>query len=300
MNATARGLGRGLEALIPSTDAVYRELQLSQIVVNPHQPRRHFDASALEYLADSIKAVGVLQPIVVRRAATVDRFEIIAGERRWRAAQQAGITVIPAVINDSGDEASLVNAVIENTHREDLNALEESAAYRQLIDDFGLTHAEVAERLGKSRPAITNALRLLSLPSVVQQMVLENTLTAGHARALLGTDDEDLQRTLAEQAVEQDWSVREVEAAVRATHHIADGHSEGNADAGPTGQRQAKTAVKTDKRFAALLEVEAQLSDLLATEVSVELRSKVGEVRIRFADMDDLTRICAILRLSET
>ena len=314
MNAKARGLGKGLGALIPppvpaspansgatatssadtspvdtNTGAVYREIPLELIEVNPLQPRRHFEAQSLADLTSSITMVGVLQPIVVRPTGSADYFEIIAGERRWRAAKQAGIATIPAVIKNSDDEATLVNAIIENAHREDLNALEEAAAYQQLIDDFGLTHAQVGERLGKSRTTVTNSLRLLSLPTLVQQLLLEKSLTAGHARALLSTDDQDVQEQLATQAAEQEWSVRTVEQAVKASQQPAKVTPKASAATTAPASRSAAG------RSAAALEIEAQLGELLATEVSVKMTAGAGQIQIRFADAADLARIYAIL-----
>ncbi len=296
MNAKARGLGKGLGALIPSNDSVYREIPLTQIEVNPLQPRQHFDKAALKTLAESIKTVGVLQPIVVRATGAADQFELIAGERRWRAAKQAGIPTIPVVIKDSDDEASLVNAIIENTHREDLNALEEAAAYQQLIDDFGLTHAQVGEKLGKSRAVVTNALRLMSLPASVQRLIQERSLTAGHARALLGTEEKALQESLAKQAAKDDWSVRDVEQAVK-----GEGAGNSGAKSGPKSAAARSKNTKTTSATGpvALLEVQNQLEELLSTQVSVKLAAGTGKIQIWFADLPDLGRISGILGISE-
>ncbi len=296
MNAKTVGLGKGLGALIPSNDSVYREILLAQIEVSHLQPRRYFDVDSLTSLANSIKSVGVLQPIVVRAVAGTGRFEIIAGERRWRAAKQAGIATIPAVVKDSDDESSLVNAIIENVHREDLGALEEAAAFQQLKDDFGLTHAQVGERLGKSRATITNALRLLGLPAPVQQLLQRGSLSAGHARALLGTDDQELQNSLANQTVKQNWSVRDVENAVRTASRSADDEISSE-----NGRSNAKKLSQVSSEHAtALLETAVLLEELLSTQVSVKMRSGTGQIQIRFAGLEDLTRISAILGVPQT
>ncbi len=293
MNAKTIGLGKGLGALIPNNDSVYREVALTQITVNPLQPRRYFDADSLESLASSIKSVGVLQPIMVRTAVEPGRFELVIGERRWRAAKQAGLATIPAVIKDSDDESSLIKAIIENVHREDLSALEEAAAFQQLKDDFGLTHAQVGERLGKSRAAITNALRLLGLPAPVQQLLQERSLSAGHARALLGTEDNDLKNSLANQAVEQNWSVRDVENAVRLAQRTTNG-----VETSRKGKANPRST-KSGNHPTALLETAALLEEMLATQVRVKMRSGTGQIQIRFAGLDDLARISTILGVSQ-
>ena len=199
--ARRSGLGRGLGALIPSElaasdqDASLRELAVSQIDPNPLQPRERFDEESLVALTASISELGVLQPVLVRPVG--DRFELIAGERRWRAAKRAGLQSIPAVVRTVDDTTSLEQAVVENLHRQDLNALEEAAAYQQLIEDFGLSHDDVARRVGKSRSAVSNTLRLFQLPPTIQKLVAEGQLAAGHARALLGTPDRAFQEALA-------------------------------------------------------------------------------------------------------
>ena len=285
-----RGLGRGLGALIPTGQSAYREVPVSAVEVNPLQPRRHFDAAALDVLAGSIRQIGVLQPIVVRETGIVGRFEIIAGERRWRAARSAGLDTIPVVVRAADDESSLTHALIENIHRADLNPLEEAAAYRQLIDDFGVTHDELGRRMGRSRAAVTNSLRLLSLPATVQRYMIDGELSAGHARALLGCGDPVELELLAERAVEEDWSVRTVEEAVRSSgtppeHESAPGEPDEPDDA-PTA---APTAA--DERPAAVLEVETALADALATTVEVQAGRHGGQIVIRFADMEDLGRL---------
>ena len=287
MNAQ-RGLGRGLGALIPTGQSAYREVPLSAVEVNPLQPRQHFDPAALQTLAESIRQIGILQPIVVRETGIVGRFELIAGERRWRAAQSAGLDTIPVVVRAADDESSLTQALIENVHRADLNPLEEAAAYRQLIDDFGVTHDELGRRMGRSRAAVTNSLRLLSLPTAVQRYLLEGELSAGHARALLGCSDPVELELLAERAVDEHWSVRAVEEAVRAV----DAQSERpTATEAPAEVPSAVEAAAEADRPAAVLEVEAALASALATSVEVQLGRRGGQIVIRFADLDDLGRL---------
>jgi ParB family chromosome partitioning protein len=213
------GLGRGLGALIPNelvkeSSATFRELPISLIEPNRYQPREHFDEEALLALSDSIRELGVLQPVLVR-PLDEERFELIAGERRWRAARRAGLTAIPALVRDVGDTASLEQALVENLHRTDLNPLEEAAAYQQLLEDFDLTQEQVATRVGKSRPAVANTLRLLQLPAAVQRLVAEQRLSAGHARALLGTPDRAFQEALAQRAARDGLTVRQTEDEVR-------------------------------------------------------------------------------------
>ena len=212
------GLGRGLGALIPtgvvSNDELgLQEIPISSIRPNPQQPREHFDEESLAALAESIREVGVLQPVLVRAGG--DGFELIAGERRWRAARRIGLQTIPAIVRTADDASMLQQAIVENVQREELNPLEEAAAYQQLIEDFSLTHDDVATRVGKSRTTITNTLRLLQLPPSIQRQLKERSLRMGHARALLGTPDRAFQEQLAKRAVAEDLSVREVEEAIR-------------------------------------------------------------------------------------
>jgi ParB family chromosome partitioning protein len=228
------GLGRGLNALIPQagtapTGSDLVQLPLTQIKPNPLQPRKQFDEEALAALVDSIKAVGVLQPVLVRELAPGD-YELIAGERRYRAARRAGLASLPALVRAVDDVSSLEQALVENLQREDLNALDEAAAYQQLIEDFGLTHEEVARRVGKSRTAVTNALRLFQLPPAVQRHVRDGRLSPGHARALLGSPDRALQESLATDALEQGLSVRAVEEIVRAAVRADEAEEEASGD----------------------------------------------------------------------
>ncbi len=217
--ARRSGLGRGLDALIPpgaarGAGSALREVPLSSIRPNPYQPRKQFDEQSLSTLVDSIRAIGVLQPVLVREVGDGE-YELIAGERRWRASRRAGLQSIAALVQVADDVASLEQALVENLHREDLNALDEAAAYQQLIEEFHLTHEEVARRVGKSRASVSNALRLFQLPPSVQRLVRDAKLSPGHARALLGSPDRDLQERLARDAVDGSLSVRALEELVR-------------------------------------------------------------------------------------
>lgn len=292
------GLGKGLGALIPADATAVvvgdeprlEEIPLGSIVPNPHQPRVHFDEESLAELAASIREIGVLQPVLVRQGEGEGTFELIAGERRWRAARRAGLSVIPAIVHVASDESSMERALIENLHRQDLTALEEAAAYQQLIEDFGLTHEQVAARVGKSRSAVTNTLRLMSLPAAIQHLLADGKLTAGHARALLGTPDRALQEHLARRAAQESWSVRMIEDAVR-----------GRTPAEPAGPGEdARTRAPADGagltpatrlRPPGLLELEQLLADHLATRVRVTMGASRGKVVIEFADLEDLERI---------
>ncbi len=283
-----KGLGKGLGALIPTDQTKpdqnyyseatgYQDLPVESISVNPYQPRDIFDEEALESLSASIREVGVLQPILVRRK-TADTFELIAGERRWRAAKKAGLTLIPAMIRDIEDLTTLEHALVENLHRQDLGALEEAAAYQQLIDDFGLSQEAVAQRVGKSRPTIANSLRLLHLPVSVQTYLLNGAISAGHARALLGLETNEKIERLAQRIINESLSVREVESIVRN---------------GVTSK--TKRNKKTKDRSAAELEVEELLGEQLSTRVSVNIGSRKGKIIIEFADGEDLSRILNII-----
>lgn len=293
--ARRSGLGKGLGALIPSEvaaadhDATLREIAVSQIEPNPNQPRDHFDEEALVSLTASVTELGVLQPVLVRPLGN-DRYELIAGERRWRAAKRAGLQAVPAVVRTIDDTASLEQAVVENLHRQDLNALEEAAAYQQLTEEFHLSHDDVARRVGKSRSAISNTLRLLQLPPGIQKLVAEGQLSAGHARALLGTPDRAFQEALARRAAAEQLSVRDVEEAVRARN--------GEPPAAPAGAepeaaspRPAASAAGRRLRPPGLLELEELLSDRLDTRVKVAMGAKKGKVTIDFASLEDLERI---------
>ena len=281
--ARRSGLGRGLGALIPAETggegtSELREVPLSQIRPNPHQPRAHFDEEALAGLTASIAELGVLQPVLLRPTGD-DTYELVAGERRWRAAKRAGLQTVPALVRDVADVASLEQALVENLHREDLNPLEEAAAYQQLIEDFKLTHEELATRLGRSRAAISNTLRLFQLPPGIQRMVAEGRLSAGHARALLGTPDRTFQESLAKKAVAEGLSVRAVEDAVRARND------------GGSSDEPAGGAAPRRLRPPGLLELEDLLSGYLDTRVKVSMGAKKGRVVVEFANLEDLERI---------
>ena len=288
--ARRSGLGRGLGALIPAesvatVDTTLIDVPIGAVRPNPHQPRRHFDEEALLSLVASVRQVGVLQPVLVRPDED-GIFELIAGERRWRAAKRAGLATVPAIVRGVDDVASLEQAVVENLHRQDLNPLEEAAAYQQLIEDFSYTHDQLALRVGKSRAAVTNALRLFQLPPSIQRSVAEGRLSAGHARALLATPDRQFQEQLAARVVDEQLSVRATEEAVRAHG----GAERSDPVPGPaTGERATPVAGRL--RHPGLHELEALLSDHLSTTVRVEERAKRGRILVEFADLADLERI---------
>jgi ParB family chromosome partitioning protein len=291
------GLGKGLSSLIPMEDGAragvgeLAEIPTAAVSPNPHQPRQHFDEEGLVELAASIAEMGVLQPILVRPVGE-GRYELIAGERRWRATQRAGLAAIPAIVRDTSDVTSVEQALVENLHREDLTPLEEAAAFQQLLEDFELTHDELATRVGKSRSAITNSIRLLGLPPSVQSLLADGQLTAGHARALLGTPDRNRQEQLAASAVADGWSVRMVEQAVRGDGvdgAVPDG-AVTDAPGGGTIDGAGLTPA-TKLRPPGLLELEELLADYLDTRVGVQLGAKRGKVTIDFADLEDLERI---------
>jgi len=286
--ARQTGLGRGLGALIPVQADKFgeglQEIPLGLIVPNPLQPRKVFSEEALAGLTASIAEVGVLQPVLVRRSG--DSFVLIAGERRWQAAQRAGLASIPALVQERDELASLQLAIVENLHREDLNPLEEAAAYQQLIDDFGLTHEAVAERVGKSRVAVTNTLRLLQLPSSLQRLVMEGKLTAGHARALLGTPDRRVQERLADQVVREGLSVRQTEELVRARQ----------AGSGGVVAEASPKVAPPSPRPAVVIELENLLGETLLTKVAIDMkRTGGGAIRIEFGDLSDLHRIASAI-----
>lgn len=311
-NPKKGGLGRGLGSLIPTEpvaapevapvpDLGLRELTITSIEPNRYQPRDHFDEEELQGLAASIRELGVLQPILVRRRAD-DDFELIAGERRWRAAQLAGLETIPAVVREVEDQTSLEHALVENLHRADLNAIEEAAAYQQLMDDFGMTQDQVAARVGKSRSAVANTLRLFQLPAGIQRMIIESDLSAGHGRALLQVEGAD-QDVFARRAVDEGLSVRALEALVRGDDPApadddaaADDAADGGDDLdGGAASSSAGDGSVGSTRPAALLELEHLLADYLETRVSVQLGSKRGRIAIDFADIDDLERVARLL-----
>ena len=287
MSARKGGLGRGLDALIPtavmpteiktSTGVITAnrdEIDLNNISANPKQPRTVFDEDQLTELALSIKEVGLLQPPVVRSIGN-GKYQIIMGERRFRAAKLAGLKSIPVIIRQTSDDQLLREALVENIHRSQLNPLEEGAAYQQLLNDFNYTHDELAVKLSKSRPAITNTMRLLNLPPTVQRKVAAGVISAGHARALLSLTDEKEIENLANRIVAEGLTVRAVEEIVA------------------TGSAKVKSgSLRTGKLLSPKLkEISDQLSDYLETRVHVELGKKKGEIVIEFATVEDLERI---------
>ena len=284
--ARASGLGKGLGSLIPSENQTQSQsgagvdsIPVSDIKPNPHQPRKYFDEEALATLADSIRELGVLQPILIRPSES--GYEIIAGERRWRAAKRVGLTAIPALVREADDTISLEQSIVENIQRSDLNPLEEAAAYQQLIEEFKLTHEQAAKRVGKSRTAITNILRLLILPPSIQKMVRDSKLSMGHARALLGTPDRALQEKIAKQTVAEGWSVRAVEEAIRES--LTD-----EVDL-------TKAEKRTPLRAPGLIELESLLGDYLNTRVSISMGTDKGKIAIDFSTLEDLERIYLLM-----
>lgn len=274
-----------------------QEISVSSIDPNPNQPRNHFDEDSLAELSASIKAIGLLQPVLVRPSSTPDRFELIAGERRWRASKRAGLSTIPAIVRVTDDVSSVEQALVENLHRQDLTPLEEAAAYQQLLEDFSMTHEQVAAKVGKSRSAITNSLRLLTLPPTIQQYLAEGRLSAGHAKALLGTPDRTLQESLARLTVEQSLTVRGLEEAVRNAVNPAANTTTVIPKPGTTG---VKPKTGTPGRVSlvkepGLHELEELLSEHLATPVTVTLSGKHGKMVVEFADLEDLERIYRLM-----
>ena len=309
MVARKSGLGRGLDALIPTGSTVMtprdgggtgtglQEISVSSIDPNPNQPRNHFDEDSLAELSASIKAIGLLQPVLVRPSSTPDRFELIAGERRWRASKRAGLTTIPAIVRVTDDVSSVEQALVENLHRQDLTPLEEAAAYQQLLEDFSMTHEQVAAKVGKSRSAITNSLRLLTLPPTIQQYLAEGRLSAGHAKALLGTPNRALQESLARAAVEQNLTVRGLEEAVRNAVNPGAGSTTVVPKPGVTGVKQTtgNSGRVNLVKEPGLHELEDLLSEHLATPVTVTLSGKHGKMVVEFADLEDLERIYRLM-----
>jgi ParB family chromosome partitioning protein len=275
-----RGLGRGLEALIPSgrseEQSGFAMIAVDEVSPNPQQPRTRFDDESLAGLAESISMVGLLQPIVVRRNSA-GGYVLVAGERRWRAARRAGLAEIPAVVREGDDREALTEALVENLQRTDLTPLEEGAAYRQLLEDFGMTHDEVGRRVGKSRAAVTNTMRLLGLPASIQAMIESGELSAGAARALAGLDDRAFAEHVARRAVAEGWSVRQVEEAVRLRR-------------GEEPTRGGRPRVR-EIRPAEIIELEHRLANRLGSKVKVDFRQGHGSLRIDYRNLEDLERI---------
>jgi len=285
--ARQSGLGRGLGALIPAglTDeqaSQFQELPVDAVTPNRRQPRTQFDEEAMATLTASVRELGVLQPILVR-ATGEGAYELIAGERRWRAAKRAGLPLVPAIVRTVDDTASLAQALVENIQREDLNPLDEAAAFQQLLEDFHLTHDELAARVGKSRASISNTLRLFQLPPTVQRLLAEGKLTAGHARALLTTPDRAFQEELAQRVVAEGLSVRTVEEGARRHNTGPEPTGDGSRPGPPSGTRRLRPP--------GLLELEELLSAHLDTRVSIAMGSSKGRVTIEFATLEDLERI---------
>jgi ParB family transcriptional regulator, chromosome partitioning protein len=307
--ARRSGLGKGLSALIPSeatgeSGSLLREVPISHIRPNAFQPRSHFDEESMAALAASIKAVGLLQPVLVRELhddEEAETYELIAGERRWRAARRAGLQTIPVLVQVADDVASLEQALVENLHRVDLNALEEAAAYQQLIDEFGLTHEQVATRMGKGRATVTNTLRLLQLPAGAQQAVAERSISAGHARALLGTPDRSLQEKLVVRIIEEGLTVRAVEDLVRqggSELRVVPPEPEMTPEITPTpiatsGNTEVSVRRPPVRKLPepGVLELEELLSTYLNTRVKVDIQNRRGRLVVEFATLEDLERI---------
>jgi ParB family chromosome partitioning protein len=268
-------------ALEPVPGARFREIPVTSISPNPKQPRTVFDEEALEELKASIREVGVLQPVVVRETMP-GRYELIMGERRWRASQAIERETIPAIIRETADDQLLRDALLENIHRSDLNPLEEAAAYQQLLAEFGVTHEELGQRIGRSRPQISNTIRLLNLPAAVQRRVAAGVLSAGHARALLALDDNERQDALAQRIVAEGLSVRATEELV------ALALAEGPVTTKPTVRRNKPHSPALD-------ELAGQLSDRFDTRVKVDLGRRKGKITIEFASVDDLERIASVM-----
>jgi ParB family chromosome partitioning protein len=278
------GLGRGLDALIPSeveeiVGEDFLQVSVDEIQPNPDQPRSRFDDESLAELAASLREVGVLQPIVVTRGE--EGYVLIAGERRWRAAKRAGIDTIPAVVRGAAGDTTLVEALVENVQRRDLTPLEEAHAYKQLLEDYGMTQDQIADRVGKSRPAVSNTLRLLQLPGPIQTMVDSGALSAGHARSLIGLEDAKYAIYLAEKAASEGWSVRQIEEAVRSRR-----------DMGSKGEGQPRVR---QLRPVEIIELEKRLADHLAANVKISYSSEKGKVEIRFGSLEELERIYRII-----
>ena len=325
--ARRSGLGKGLSALIPTEvtgdrTSALREVPIGNIKPNPRQPRTTFDEESMSSLAASIKELGVLQPVLVRRIGgeSSDEFELIAGERRWRASRRAGLHTIPVLIQTSDDTHSLEQALVENLHRQDLNVLEEAAAYQQLCEEFGYTHEQVATRVGKSRTAVTNILRLLQLPSGVQRLLADGQISPGHARALLGTPDRGYQEVLARSVVSEGLTVRAIEELVREHNAEAEGIAVpdgGRADltivpgggaehvppapvpsaSSGTPAAGSSTAGSGPRQLPppGILELEELLSSHLNTRVKVDMTAKRGKVVVEFATLEDLERIYKLM-----
>jgi ParB family transcriptional regulator, chromosome partitioning protein len=283
------GLGRGLDALLPptsptptdpATSAGLVEIPLNAIAPSTRQPRRSFDEQGLEELAASIRQLGLLQPVIVRRSA--GGYELVAGERRWRAAARAGLERVPAVVIDTDESGALERALVENLQRADLNAIEEAAAYRQLMDDLGLTHEALAERLGRNRVTITNTLRLLDLPIGVQRLIAERHLSPAHGKVLLALSGNPFLERVARRAAEEALSVRETQAQVQRYESLV----EGAASRGSSGRSPVPPAAA---------EAQRALSDGLQTRVRIEMGKRKGKIVVDFVSIEELERVVGLM-----
>jgi ParB family transcriptional regulator, chromosome partitioning protein len=294
MSTRKGGLGRGLDTLIPTSItspagvqiADRNEVDINSIIPNPKQPRTIFDADALAELSASIKEVGLLQPPVVRNMGN-GTYELIMGERRLRASKLAGLKTIPVIIRQTPDNELLREALLENIHRSQLNPLEEGSAYQNLLNDFGYTHEELASKVGKSRSAITNTLRLLNLPPAVQRRVAAGVLSAGHARALLTLSDESEIEKLANRINAEGLSVRATEEIVATTQNTSPGNNSNNPSSGKGANSSAVSA--------RLKKVADEIGSTLDTRVTVELGKQKGKITIEFATLEDLDRIAGLI-----
>lgn len=282
--ASERGLGKGLGALLGDTSLQAQEsgsvyLPIAQVEPGLNQPRKQFDEDALNDLADSIREHGIIQPLCVRRLSS-GYYQIIAGERRWRAAKLAGLTEVPAVIIEADDRKVMELGLIENLQRENLNPMEEADGYLALKEEFGLTQEEIAQRMGKSRPAIANALRLTSLPVLLREMVVDGDLSAGHARALLALPRVELQEKAAQQVISQELNVRQTEALVKKLQEEED--------------KPSKVKSENENRIY-LDELEKSLSTRLGRKVSIAAGRKKGKIALEYYDLDDLEHLLTLL-----
>ena len=292
------GLGKGLTALIPpGTEEIevveagvgLVEVPIDQIVANPNQPRRNFEEDSLSELSASMKELGVLQPLLVR--SVDDGYELIAGERRLRAAKRAGLSTVPVVVREAEGVASLEQALVENLHRQDLNPLEEAAAYQRLIEEFGYTQEQVAERVGRSRSGVANLLRIFQLTPAVQKLVGEGLLSAGHAKALLGHPDRAYQEALAKRAVSEELTVRAVEDLVKERLRLESRVDRDEPEEAGAHEAEEAGGVGPKLRQPGLVELEELLATHLETRVGISMAAKRGKVTIEFADLEDLERI---------
>jgi ParB family chromosome partitioning protein len=281
------GLGRGLDALLPSQTpgeeadgSTLRHVPLDSIATNPRQPRTSFDEGSIDELATSIRELGVLQPLLVR-SATDEGYELIAGERRLRAAERAGLTEVPVVVVETDDRGSLERALVENVHREDLNPIEEAAAYKQLLEEGALTQQKLGDRLGRNRVTISNGLRLLDLPTPVQRLLVERRITAAHGRALLALENSPFMGRLARRVAEEGLSVRDTEELVRKYQTMASGGQSATASAHPHN--------------AQLVEAQRLLTDHLQTRVRVDQSKRKGKIVVDFSSPDELARLTSLI-----